>query len=279
MGIGFEDLINTRTISAGTLTLNYWPELAGPSQVFLGAATGAEDSFISLSSAGDALPGSLIQLDAEILRVNEVLESGTLYGVDRGVHGTQAEAHDQETAVYHLNKKTHILPFGRDFFGSPASGSYSFSIYQPDVRIASAELAVTNMRGNSEPSEVCLTTTTDFGLRTLSGGQLSVQVEGYLAIQSDVAPPLVIEESHSVRDIFAVVREAPEGAPIELRLRQNDNVYCPLTIPAGSTISNVVTGFELPPLVAGAQISLDIMSVAQGGQGTPGRDLTVTVRL
>jgi hypothetical protein len=119
----------------------------------------------------------------------------------------------------------------------------------------------------------------EFGLRTLSGGQLSIQIEGYLAIQSDVAPPLVIEESHCVRDIFAVVREAPAGAPIQLRLRQNADVYCVLTIPTGTNISNVVGGLGLPPLVAGAQLSLDILSVAQGGQGTPGRDLTVTVRL
>jgi hypothetical protein len=138
---------------------------------------------------------------------------------------------------------------------------------------------VTNMRGNSEPAPVCFTATTDFGLRTLSGGQLSIQIEGYLAIQSDVAPPLVIEESHCVRDVFAVVRGTPAGAPIELQLRQNAEPYCRLTVPQGDTISNVVSGFGLPPLQAGAQISLDIMSVAQGGAGAPGRDLTVTMRL
>ena len=135
------------------------------------------------------------------------------------------------------------------------------------------------MRGDSAPAQVSLTTTTEFGLRTLSGGQLSIQVEGYPGIQSDVAPPLVVEESHSVRDIFAVVRGAPEGAPIQMRLRQNADVYCLLAIPVGATVSNVVNGFGLPPLVAGAQIRMDITSVAQGGQGSPGRDLTATVRL
>ncbi len=55
--------------------------------------------------------------------------------------------------------------------------------------------------------------------------------------------------------------------------------YCLLTIPEGATISNVVNGFGRPPLEAGAQINLDIMSVAQGGAGAPGRDLTVTMRL
>ncbi len=51
-----------------------------------------------------------------------------------------------------------------------------------------------------------------------------------------------------------------------------------VTIPAGGTMSNVVWGFGLPPLMAGEQINLDILSVAPGGTGTPGRDLTVTIR-
>ena len=278
-GIGFEDLTNTRTITAGTLTLHYWAELAGLPSVSLGAEIGLGDLSITLSSAGGAQAGSFIQLGAEILQVTGVLENGTRYSVVRGLHGSQAEAHNQGTPVYNLDKRTYVLPFARDFFGSPASGSYAFPIYLPDVRIASAELMMTNMRGDSEPAQVSLTSTLEFGLRTLSGGQLSIQIEGYLAIQSDVAPPLVIEESHCVRDIFAVVREAPAGAPIQLRLRQNADVYCVLTIPTGTNISNVVGGLGLPPLVAGAQLSLDILSVAQGGQGTPGRDLTVTVRL
>jgi hypothetical protein len=104
-------------------------------------------------------------------------------------------------------------------------------------------------------------------------------VEGYLAIQSDVTPPLVVEAAQSVRDVFAVLREPPTGAPVELELRLDAASYCRLTIPADGTMSNVVWGFGLPPLTAGAQINLDILSVAPGGTGTPGRDLTVTIRL
>ena len=51
--------------------------------------------------------------------------------------------------------------------------------------------------------------TTDEGLRTLAGGQLSIQVEGYLAMQTDAAPPLVVEDALAARDMFAVVSEAP----------------------------------------------------------------------
>ena len=279
VGVGFEELTNTRSIAAGTLALNYWDELDGVSQVQLSQVLHADGSSLFLSAAGNAVVGSLIQIEAEVLRVTEVLNGGLQYSVDRGVQGSTAAEHDPGTPVEHLKSKVYVLPFSRDFFGSPASGSYSFAVFLPDVRIASAELIVTNARGNSEPSPVCLTASTDFGLRTLAGGQLSIQVEGYLAIHSDVAPPLVIEETHCARDISAVVREAPLGAPIELRLRQNGDEYCRLLIPAGALISNVVTGLGLPPLMAGSQINLDALSVPQGGSGTPGRDLTVTIRL
>jgi uncharacterized protein (DUF39 family) len=52
-----------------------------------------------------------------------------------------------------------------------------------------------------------------------------------------------------------------------------------LTIPADATMSNVVDGFGLPPLVAGSQINLDVLSVGQGADCLPGRDLTVTLRM
>jgi len=100
-----------------------------------------------------------------------------------------------------------------------------------------------------------------------------------LGIQTDAAPPLVIENTHAARDIFAVVREAPDGGAIEMQLRQGATVYCTLTIGDGTTVSNTVGGFGLPPLVSGEQISLDILSVPGAPNTLPGRDLTVTIRL
>jgi len=264
MGVGFEDLTNTRTITAGKLILHFWDELASPSQVFLGEEASDADTTLFLSVAGTAEPGDLIQLDREVLEVTEVLDGGLQYAVSRGAHGSIAAAHGAETPVYHQGKKAFVLPFSKDFFGSPASGSYSFPIYLPDARISSAAFSVINMRGESDPSDLCLTATTEAGLRTLSGGQLSVQVEGYLAIQSDVAPPLMIEQSHSVRDVFAVVRQAPAEGPIQMRVRHNGADYCLLEIPEGETMSNIVNGFGRAPLTAGGQVSLDILSAPPG---------------
>lgn len=277
--VGFQDLTNTRTISAATLTLHYWSELSSPTQYVLAADVGTSDIFIDLNLAGGAQPGSLVQVGSEIMEVTSVANGGTRYEVLRGVHGTNPTNHSSGEGVYHLRRKVFIIPFVRDFFGSPASGDFSYPIYVPDVRIASAELFVTNMRGNSAVATASFTDSPEQGLRTLSGGQLSVQVEGYLATQSDVAPPLVIEESHSVRDIFAVVREAPRGGALVLQLRQDSAPYCTLTIPADGLISNVISGFALPPLRGGSQVSLDILSAPQGAGRFPGRDLTVTIRL
>jgi len=181
--------------------------------------------------------------------------------------------------VHHLNRKVYVAAFPKDFFGSPASGTYTFPLFLPDVRIAAADFFVTNVKGNSETGKKNFTHLADQGLRTLSGGQLTIQVEGYLAIQHGAAPPLVIETAHSVRDIFAVVREAPSGEDIELRLRLDQDEYCRLTIAAGASHSSTVDGFGLPVLRAMAQLHLDVLAVGQSSGSTPGRDLTVILRL
>jgi hypothetical protein len=173
----------------------------------------------------------------------------------------------------------YIIPFSRNFFGSPASGSFSYPIFLPDVRMAASDFIVHNTFGNSETSKASFTATVDGGLRTLSGGQFTIQVEGFLAIQAKAAPPLIIEDSHSVRDIFAVVGEAPTGAPIQLQLNLDGVAYTSLTIPPGSTISDTVKGFGLAPLQSLSKLTLDITSVGQSFQTTPGSDLTVVIRL
>jgi len=207
------------------------------------------------------------------------VSNGITCQVVRGSHGSAAAAHAAQTLVYFLEKKTFVMPFARDFFGSPASGSYAYRVTIADVRIAAAELFLTNSRGNSNVAKRTYTATTDAGLRTLSGGQLSIQVEGPLAIQTNAAPLLLVDTAHSVRDVYAVVKDAPTGAPITLRVTQNGQAYCQLTIPVGATISNVTDGFALGPLQVKAQVGLDITGVAQTADSTPGRDLTVTIRL
>lgn len=279
VGIGFTDLTNTRSISAGTLTLAYWDETVGPSQILLSAAMGPTDTSFSVATALSASSGALVQIDAEVMVVEQTLSNTISVPVTRGSHGTAAVAHTAQTGVYVLEEKIFILPFAEDFFGSPASGSYAFPITIPDVRIAAAELFMTNSRGNSTVTAESFTGTTDLGLRTLLGGQLTIQVEGPLAIQTNASPPLVVNTTCSVRDVSAVVQNAPSGAPVIMQVTQNGQVYCELTIATGATISNFVDGFALGPLQAQAIIGLDITSVVQTSDTAPGSDLTVTIRL
>lgn len=278
-GVSFPNLTNTRTVTGGTLTLWYWDELLSPSQSTLGSALTATATTVILSTAGPAQPGDVIQIDAETMIVQYTSSGGLHYNVARGSHGSTAVAHTSGSAVYHLLKKVWIVPFVRGFFGSPASGSYAFPVFLPDARIGAAELFVTNSQGNSETSRVSFTSTSDQGLRTFAGGQLSIQVDGYLAIENSVAPPLLVEDTHAVRDIFAVVSQAPSGGPVVMQVNQNGTAYATLTIPDGATISNVVNGFGLAPLHAQSQLTLDITDVIAGGSSLPGRDLTVTIRL
>jgi hypothetical protein len=141
--------------------------------------------------------------------------------------------------------------------------------------VGSAELFVTNELGNSPTTGICLTHNQDSGLRSLSGGQYSVQVDGYLAIEQSVAPALVVETARSVRDVFAILGTAAD-APIQVQVNVNTAAYCTLTFPPGTIASNSILGSTLPFLPAMAQITVAVLSV---GQTAPGADLTVIIRL
>ena len=73
---------------------------------------------------------------------------------------------------------------------------------------------MTNSRGNSETAHVSFAGLADAGLRTLAGGQFSIEVAGHLAIETGAAPPLVVENTRTVREVFAVVSEPPTGGPV-----------------------------------------------------------------
>jgi hypothetical protein len=274
-GIGFTDLTNTRTISAASLTLFYRGELNDTPVPILASSVGFEDDALTLDLALGGGVGSIVQVESELMKVEEFMDAGR-YRVSRAVHGSEASEHDGGRRVYVLERKVEIMPFPRDFFGSPASGGWKHTIVLPDARIASADLCMTNAKGQSEISSLCLTGTIENGLRTLSGGQISFQIDGFLAIEDGAAPDFYVDASHAVRDICAFARQSPSGSSVELRLKQDDIEYCRLAIPAGSTTSDVHTGVDLGPLREGSRLTLDIVKV---GSDAPGADLTVMVRL
>lgn len=274
-GVSFTDLTNTQTVSAGTLSLFYWSELQSAPSNLLSAAMAAADTTLTVAVAGTAQAGSTIQIDAEVMQVTAVSTSGTQYTVSRGQYGSTAATHNIQAAIYQLSDLTVIAPFPADFFGSVYSGNWTFPILLPDVRIASAQMFVTNEKGNGPIAGICLTHNVDNGLRTLYGGQYSIQVDGFLAIDQSAAAPLVTDTAHSVRDVFAVLGTSADQ-PVQLQVNVNAVSYCTVTIPTGLLISNSVDGATLPPLASGALITLSVLSV---GQTLPGADLTVVIRL
>jgi hypothetical protein len=279
VAVAFSTLVNTNTVAAGTLTLFYWNELNSPSSVTLADAALATDTTLTFSAAPTVQVNDLVQIESEIVAVTAIATGGLTLTVQRGAHGSTAAVHAVGVAVYPLERNSAVIPFVSGFFGSPASGSFSYSMFLPDIRIAAAEFFVTNAIGSSPVNLVSYASLADGGIRTLAGGQLTIQVEGYLGVETDAAPPYVMESAYAVGNLFAVVLQAPVGGAVALQIRTGSTVYATLTIPDGQTVSNTIDGFGLAPLAASAQIHLDITSVPGGASTLPGQDLTVTICL
>ncbi|MCU1292911.1 MAG: hypothetical protein JWP08_1761, partial [Bryobacterales bacterium] len=141
---------------------------------------------------------------------------------------------------------------------------------------------VTNSFGDSQASQQCFTAFANGGLRTLSGGQFSLQVAGVLSAQQTAAPPLLVAASHAVRDVRASVNQAPTGYTVGIDLMQNGVRYTTLTVASGTTTSNVVNGASLPALTEGATLTLTTrLTKLANYTGTlyAGKDLMVTIRM
>jgi hypothetical protein len=100
-------------------------------------------------------------------------------------------------------------------------------------------------------------------------------VDGFLAVEQSVAPAIVVEAAHSVRDVFAILGSAAD-APVQVQVNVNGALYCTLTFAPGMIASNSLLGSTLPPLRAMDQVTVAALSI---GQVYPGANLTVLIRL
>jgi hypothetical protein len=226
--------------------------------------------------------GQFIQIDQEIFSIISVNATANVYIVARAAANSVASQHASGAAMMHLEAFTVVMPFAAGFFQNKASGNYLHTVTVPDIRISVAELFVTNSFGDSQSNLVCYSANTSL-LRTLSGGQFSLQVNGYLSTQQNAAPPLVVETSHAIRDIRLTLSQPPTGYVLTVDLLQNGYGYCQLIYDPGSTPpSTVVDGTNLPPLIEGAllTININVTLIPNYTQAlNPGNDLTVTIRL
>jgi hypothetical protein len=285
--VGFQELENITSVSTGTLQIFSSNELQAPSTYVLAGQLDNTAASMRLKEAGNPQVGDIIKVGTELMAILSVDSAANTYSVVRGAVGSAPTTHEAGDAVSHLQRAILILPFAHDFFENRASKNYLHTTSLPDVRICAAQLYVTNAFGDSQSTNHCYTTNPDGGLRTLSGGQFSLQVAGYLATQRNAAPPLLIEASHSIRDMRASLTDAPQDYMVSIAVLQ-DGVPLGgdagvLSIGPGIRTSNIVDGISLPALKEGGaltvNITLDLPQSSQASPNTnPGRDLTVTIR-
>jgi hypothetical protein len=271
-------------VTSGTLQIFHWNELNSPSLSTLAVAIDELATTVQLTTVGPPVVpfiGQIIEIDQELMTVQPGSVPGN-YNVVRGAFGSTAAAHVPIPTAYilHLDSSTIVAPFAQGFFENLASANYLHTLNLPDVRICAAQFYVTNAFGNSQASQIFYAD----GLRTLSGGQFSLQVSGYLATQQNAAPPLIIEASHAVRDMRATVTQPAIGYDICISILQDGVLYAKLNIPDGHTVSDVDTNvLNLAPLakesVLTMNVTLNVSLSGPAGLLSPGRDLTVTIRL
>jgi hypothetical protein len=278
VGIGFDDLQCTRSITAGTLGLHYRDELQSQSDTRLAQDIDAAAETITFAAAAPVTEGMLMQIESEVVVVQTVDEGGLSCTVKRGAYESAASTHSADTVVFPLERRLSVMPFVKGFFGTPASGSYGHRVDLPNVRIVVAELFVTNARGNSQVTGISYAHLEGGGIRTLSGGQIALQVDGPLAIQSNAVPPLATDTPRAVRDVFGTLSTPPSGGDVQVRVNVSGEPYCDLTFASGETVSGTVDGSGLPPLRPNGPVGLDIVSIPQGANTSSGAGLTVTIR-
>jgi hypothetical protein len=220
---------------------------------------------------------SAIQIGSEIL-IPTPADPGAppnSYNVVRGQLESTAAAQSAGATVLPLTTTILTSAFAKGFFQNTAAINYEQTITLPDVRVVASQLYVTNSQGNSPAETQCYTPHSGGGIRTCSGGQMALQVGGVLAVQTNAAPPLMVEALHAVRDVRAMITQIAD-ADINLQIWMGTVTYGPvLTIPAGKNMSQVVDGSTLPPTQERANLQLQVLTV---GASQPGRDLTVTIR-
>ncbi len=165
-GIGFGEFPNTASISGATLTVHYVDEVLGnPSFALAGALDAA--AVAAAFTGGVVGVGNVLLCGSELLRVLDGPDSQGHFAVERGAFGSPSAPHATGDGVIALARRSIVLPFVKNFFGSAASGAYSYPVRVPNVRIAAAEMFATNGRGNGLTHPVSFTNTVAGGLRTL----------------------------------------------------------------------------------------------------------------
>jgi len=98
---------------------------------------------------------------------------------------------------------------------------------------------------------------------------------GVLAIQSDAAPLVTLAAESAANSVEALVKRAPVGADLKLRVIIDDAEWASITVADGETTGEVAEPAELDPIPADKALVLEIVQV---GTTFPGADLSLLIR-
>jgi hypothetical protein len=272
----FVDLSNARTIRSATFTVWAWDETA-PVRTTTTGAIDEDDTSIGTADLSGFSEGDYAVLDREILRLDNFV--GSTADIERAQLETTAASHLSGARLIRLAPTVFTFSFAEGFFlgtGAGGPGDWHQWILFRDMRMCAAECYVTNALGDSEVGVAHYTDTVDYGVRTLSRGQVDIQVEGVIGIQSDAAPAIYLAETSSVLDLWAFVKEAPDGEDIEIDVKVGGTVIATLTIEDGATSATAIDGRDLDAIAHSDPITIDITKV---GTTFPGEELVVRIRL
>ncbi|MBV8864866.1 MAG: hypothetical protein JO210_05640 [Acidobacteriaceae bacterium] len=280
--VSFNDLTNTSSVTSGTLQLYGWNELLTPSPYSLGPALDSSATQIQSAQISNFSIGDVIQIGSELMTILSPSSGTDVYTVARGSLNSNISPHSPGDTMLLLSKRVAIVPFAAGFFENRASQNFIHTLSLPDYRVSAAEFSVTNSFGEGLANVICYASGPETGLRTLSGGQFSLQVSGFLNTRQNAALQLVVEAAHAVRDIRATLAQAAAGYTVDIDLLQNGVPYCSLEIESGASVSTtILDGLTLLPLAENAILAMNLSVTPVAGftgSASPGRDLTVTVR-
>ena len=107
--LGFSTLVNTRGIIAGTYAFYFYDEINGAAPITMASVVAAGDTSVAFGQT--FTPGSLIQLDQEVLQVTGTNTDGSS-AVTRGAVATVASAHTLPFFGYPLSEKRSNVAVG-----------------------------------------------------------------------------------------------------------------------------------------------------------------------
>ena len=106
----------------------------------------------------------------------------------------------------------------------------------------------------------------------VTGTQVVLSVPGTLAIESNAAQLISFKEARKVVEVELLVKRAPVGGSLDVRILVDGAPMSTVTLLAGQTAVKSATGFAI---AAGKPVRIDILSV---GLTFGGADLSVILR-